>query len=98
MVRTLFPSSEQPGRWRGVQASEGAQWDTRSVTDRLIAEFGDQIDRDRIVRVVREEVVHLDRAGVRESVAIITWRLARQRLTEDLARAREEAAPDLETG
>ena len=61
----------------------------QSIMDRLIDEFGDRIDRDSIARVVREEVLFLHRAKVRDFVPIIAWRLARQRLAEasnDLAR------------
>jgi hypothetical protein len=96
MPGTLFPSAEQSRGWEVQVAVERLRRELQSVTDRLIAEFGDRIDRDLIARVVREEVLLLDRARVREFVSIIAWRLARQRLTEDLARARQDITPHRE--
>jgi phosphoglycerate dehydrogenase-like enzyme len=61
---------------------EGPGRELRSVRDQLIAEFGDRVDRDTIVRVAREEVLLFDRAKVRDFVAIIAWRLARDRLAD----------------
>jgi hypothetical protein len=77
-------------------AAERSRRESQSVTDGLIAEFGDRIDRDTIARVVREEFLILDRARVREFVSIIAWRLARQRLTDELARAGQESTEQRE--
>src|SRR5215203_6987924 len=57
-----------------------------AVTRQLVEEFGDRIDVATIERVAREEVRLFDRARVREFVAVIAWRLARDRLGSELTR------------
>jgi len=64
------------------KVAEAPGRELRSVRDQLIAEFGDRVDRETIARVAREEVLLFDRAKVRDFVAIIAWRLARERLAD----------------
>ena len=73
------------------------QRNSRLVVTELIAEFGERIHHETIARIAHEELLILDRAGVRDFVPEIARRLAQCRLQGDLDPAARGAGQDVES-